>query len=153
MKSRISLVLMEQLVMVLVFALAAALCVRVFVRADQISRETEQRDLAVSLVQNVAEAVKHCNGDLEHVAGLLKGSRSEDHIGSEHVGMPDCCVVLFDADGNVITQETLADHGYRLEILLLDSGMEGLGRAQITASGGDQEVLYSLTVAWQEEVQ
>ena len=39
MKSKASLLLMEQLVMVLVFALAAALCLQVFLRADQISTE------------------------------------------------------------------------------------------------------------------
>ena len=49
MKNKTSLLLMEQLVMVLVFALAAALCLTVFVKADQISRETVRRDEAVLL--------------------------------------------------------------------------------------------------------
>ena len=41
MKSRAPLALMEQTVMVLVFALAAALCLRAFVLADGISRQVE----------------------------------------------------------------------------------------------------------------
>ena len=58
MKSKASLFLMEKLVMVLVFALAAALCLQVFLRADQISRETARRDEAVILAQNGAELLK-----------------------------------------------------------------------------------------------
>ena len=47
MKSRAPLALMEQAVMVLVFALAAALCLRAFVLADGISRRVEATDRAV----------------------------------------------------------------------------------------------------------
>lgn len=58
MKSRASLVLMEQLIMVLVFALAAALCLQVFVKADAISQQTARRDEAVVIAQNTAELLK-----------------------------------------------------------------------------------------------
>lgn len=39
MRSKAPLVLMEQLVMVLVFALAAAVCLRLFVGAENIARD------------------------------------------------------------------------------------------------------------------
>lgn len=65
MKNKTSLLLMEQLVMVLVFALAAALCLTVFVKADQISRETIRRDEAVLLAQNAAQVLKATSGDKE----------------------------------------------------------------------------------------
>ena len=65
MKNKTSLLLMEQLVMVLVFALAAALCLTVFVKADQISRETVRRDEAVLLAQNAAQVLKATSGDVE----------------------------------------------------------------------------------------
>ena len=58
MKSKAPLALMEQLVMILVFALAAALCMQVFVRAQEISLETARRDEAVVLAQNGAELLK-----------------------------------------------------------------------------------------------
>lgn len=58
MKSKASLVLMEQLVMILVFALCAALCLQAFVGADRISQETARRDEAVLLAQNTAESLK-----------------------------------------------------------------------------------------------
>ena len=47
MKSKAPLMLMEQMVMLLVFALAAALCLQAFVKADEISKQAEARDRAV----------------------------------------------------------------------------------------------------------
>ena len=64
MKSRASLVLMEQLAMVLVFALAAALCLQGFVRADETACRTARRDEAVVIAQNAAELLK-AGGDPE----------------------------------------------------------------------------------------
>ena len=63
MRSKAPLVLMEQLVMVLVFALAAALCVQVFVLSDQTSRNYAARDRAAVAAQNAAEQLKGCGGD------------------------------------------------------------------------------------------
>lgn len=58
MRSKASLFLMEQLVMILVFALAAALCLRLFVRTQEISLETARRDEAVAIARNGAELLK-----------------------------------------------------------------------------------------------
>ena len=58
MKSKASLLLMEQLVMILVFALAAALCLEAFAKAEMISAETHRRDRAVVLARNAAELLK-----------------------------------------------------------------------------------------------
>ena len=63
MKSRAPLALMEQMVMLLVFALAAALCLQAFVRSDNISRQSEARDRAAMLVQSAAEAIQAYGGD------------------------------------------------------------------------------------------
>ena len=58
MKSKASLSLMELLVMVLIFALAAALCLQTFAKAQTISLETARQDEAVLLAQNGAELLK-----------------------------------------------------------------------------------------------
>lgn len=58
MKNKASLILMEQLVMILVFALAAAACLQAFVWADSMSRQIQQKDRAAVLCQNAAETVK-----------------------------------------------------------------------------------------------
>ena len=64
MKSKASLQLMELLVMILVFALAAAMCLEVFARAGEISEETARRDQAVVMAANAAEILKATAGDI-----------------------------------------------------------------------------------------
>ncbi len=71
MKSKASLALMELLVMVLIFSMAAALCLGAFVQADRVSRETQLQDRAVALAQSGAEALKACGGDLAQAEALL----------------------------------------------------------------------------------
>ena len=63
MRSKVSLQLMEQLVMILVFAVAAALCLQVFAKAKEISVETSRRDQAVILGRNAAQLLKATAGD------------------------------------------------------------------------------------------
>ena len=58
MKNKASLALMEQLMILLVFALCAALCLQAFVGADRIARENQARDEAIILAQNTAESLK-----------------------------------------------------------------------------------------------
>ena len=62
MKNRAVLSLMEQILMVLVFAVAAAICLRVFTFADRISKEAASEDAAYLLAQNVAEEIKNTCG-------------------------------------------------------------------------------------------
>lgn len=86
MRSKASLFLMEQLVMLLVFALAAALCLGVFVRADHISEETQQRDQAVILACNAAELLKSI-GDPEKVLELVETGEFAMKILEENSGI------------------------------------------------------------------
>lgn len=58
MKNRASLLLMEQLIMVFVFALAAAVCLGFFAQANMTARETARQDIAVLIAQNAAEQLK-----------------------------------------------------------------------------------------------
>ena len=58
MKTRAVLPLMEILVMVLVFSLAAAACLLIFAQSVKISEETARLDEAVALAQNGAEILK-----------------------------------------------------------------------------------------------
>lgn len=103
MKSRASLVLMEQLVMILVFALCAALCLGLFARADALSRETELQDRAVVLAQSVADAVKACRGDLDEAARIAGGEDAGDLIldlvplPQRIPGLGEASVAVFDA--------------------------------------------------------
>ena len=84
MRSKSPLALMEQLVMVLVFALAAALCLRVFVFSDQMSERSETVDWAVMVCQNAAETLKS--------------------VGSEGGDMALCLQKAADAQGGTMSQ-------------------------------------------------
>ena len=139
MRSRTSLVLMEQLIMILVFSLAAALCMQAFVLADRISRENGQRDRAVFEARNVAEILKMNEGDIEKASQEIGG-----------FGSPELWCVCYDEDWN--KTENQADCMYCLEIHRLDEVIEGLGQAQVCVvkAGEQTDVLISLTVAWQE---
>lgn len=62
MKNRAVLSLMEQILMVLVFAVAAAICLRVFTVADRMSKDAASVDAAYLLAQNAAEEIKNTRG-------------------------------------------------------------------------------------------
>lgn len=126
MRSKAPLAMMEQLVMVLVFALAAALCLQVFVLSDRMSEQAAQRDRAVILAQNTAELLKHSGGDFEQAAQMLDGTW----------------------DG---TRLTVGSDGLQMTAVRLVSGQTLLGMAQITVCAPDgEEPLFQLTAAWQE---
>lgn len=99
MKSKASLFLMEQLVMVLVFALAAALCLGVFVRANEISSETARRDEAVIIAQNAAQMLK-VTGDPELTRQRVDSGEFMLEIQKENYEVPGLCqakiVVLYE---------------------------------------------------------
>lgn len=63
MRNKSALLLMELLAMVLVFALAAAMCLQLFSRCAAIAESTRQLDAAVVLAQNAAALLKGSRGD------------------------------------------------------------------------------------------
>lgn len=126
MKSKASLVLMEQLVMILVFALAASMCLQVFLYADRVSRETELQDRAVVLAQNGAEILKSCGGSLEKAGARLEGEGHGDTL--------------------TVRREPL-----RMEIQITRSEIPGLGQGEVRILEDETGiVLFSLKTAWQE---
>ena len=148
MRSKAPLLLMEQMVMLLVFALAAALCLQAFVKSDSISSESEQRDRAITLCQSVAEVIQH-DGGVEAALTRLHGEIYEqDGVYSS----------FYDGDWNYNWSEPRCGTGapecvYRLEVRPVDSGVDGLGRAQVNAVAIKSEtVIFTLDVSWQTEV-
>ena len=101
MRSKASLFLMEQLIMVLVFALAAALCLQVFVRAEEISLESARRDEAVIVARNAAELVCECQ-----VSVRVYGIGTGRHDGDSRQSVFDCSSMCAD----VGTQCQTADY-------------------------------------------
>ena len=108
MKSKATLFLMEQLILLLVFALAAALCMGVFVRADRISNETKQRDEAVILAGNAAEMLKSVKNPQEVLKQIerdgFKLEIQEEESGI--AGLRQVRVVVFCDQGEVFSLQT-----------------------------------------------
>jgi len=101
MKSRGSLVLMELLVMILVFALASALCLQVFAGTKALSDRTARMDEAVLLAQNAAQLLKATRGDPEALQALSSGEyRLEiQHLPDEIPGLGQAEIrVYFEED-------------------------------------------------------
>ena len=134
MRSKAPLALMEQLVMVLVFALAAALCVQAFALSSQLSRRNEAQDRGLLEAQNAAETLKSLHGDCAQAAKSYGG----------------------DWDGSVWTlsldenwQPCTENAAYRVQITPEDSGDTLLGTATVTVQNADGDTLATLPVAWQ----
>lgn len=135
MRSRAPLALMEQMVMLLVFALAAALCLQAFVKSEAMSRESEARDRAAVQCQNAAEAVRHAGGDLEKAAETLGIARDQDGTAYYSGDWSPCGA---------------GDWAYRLTVRPVESGVRGLGKASVRVSAADGSAVFELETAWQE---
>lgn len=125
MKNKSALTLMELLIMLLVFALAAALCLQAFAAADRISEHSAALDRAVLEAQNAAETLKNCGGDYESAANLYGGTW----------------------DGGSWRVEVEAG---QLTAAPQDSPHPLTDSALITVTDGDGAVLYTLSVTWQK---
>ena len=137
MKSKAPLAMMEQMIMVLVFALAAALCLQAFVRSDQMSRRAEARDRAMTLCQTAAEVIRHSNGNFEDAAEKLGLELDQD-------GAISC---YYDEHWEPIPGR---EGTYLLRIHGLSDVSPGLGKASVSVSEADGEALFELEATWQE---
>lgn len=138
MRGKAPLALMEQLVMLLVFALSGALCLQAFVASDARSQRNQDRDRAVTLCENAAEAVRHCRGDLSEAAALLD---------CPFAGMGTELSIGFAADW---TRCESQDYTWLLRVKKLDSGVAYLGTALVELSSAEGDRLFSIETAWQE---
>ena len=153
MRKRAFLPLMEQAVMILVFALAAALCLRPFVWADGYSTRQQARDHAIVAAQRAAETLKAIGqtdgGDMAHTL-----TQAVQLVGGE--AAQGIWYIGYDENWN-----QTADTGkevYRLCVQGEPAPVEGMWQARvwvdvledIRVGGTYNGPLFSLTVAWQE---
>ena len=124
MKSRAPLVLMELVVMVLVFALASAVCLHAFVLSRQLSDRSLRQDEALLLAQNAAETLKLTCGDLQEAA-LALGGQAQNGLW------------------------TLRQGELLLEVRPVTLSVSGLGRAEVRVLR-EGRALVTLPVGWQE---
>ncbi|MBR4861214.1 MAG: hypothetical protein IKU09_03325 [Firmicutes bacterium] len=126
MKNKAPLALIELTIMVLIFAVSAALCLQAFVWSDMTSSEIAERDSAILHGETVAEVVKACCGDFDAAAGILDGENSEG-------------VLRVYFDGELCAQASLTETENPL-----------LGMADIAVTDEAGQEVFALTVCWQE---
>lgn len=134
MRSKAPLALIEQAVMLMVFALAAVLCLKAFVWADLRSAANAEEDRALLQAQSAAETLKSCRGDCPAAIEIMGGTWDET-----------CWSIRYDENWNQ-TDEAAA---YLLLATLLNTEEEYLGGAQVEVLKGETS-LALLTVNWQE---
>jgi type II secretory pathway pseudopilin PulG len=101
--SRSGLFLMELILVILFFAISAAICLRVFASARQTAERGHDLSCAVLAAQSAAECYRASGGDLETAADLLSGNAEEGGL-----------AVAYDA----VWQRTAeAEPEYRLELV------------------------------------
>ncbi len=135
MKGKASLSLMELAIMILVFAIASAVCIRIFVYADTLSTASAVRSEAALHAQNTAEIIKLCRGDFGKASASISGSKYDGRVLN----------AVYDKEWNP------DDSGvYIISAYLHPTQQPLLGAADISVSTLEGNVLFSLTVAWQE---
>lgn len=120
MKHRTPLVLLELTVMLLVFSLAAMLCLQGFTWANAQSLEESQKDRALQQLQNTAE--------------LLKAGQS----------VPES--LLFDENW----QPAEENPSFILRMIPVEQEIPYLSTARLEVTKADGSPLGELTVSWQE---
>ena len=138
MKSKAPLALMEQMVMLLVFALAAALCLQAFVKSDEISETSAARDRAAVLCQSVAEVIRSGRGGPAHAL-----SSAAERLNCRYD--QGLLWMDYDEDWNDDSESV-----YRLTAQAIPSGVPGLCTVRVAVER-DGEQLFELNAAWQVE--
>lgn len=136
MHSKAPLALMEQILMLLVFALSAALCLQVFALSGKISHGMEDRAFAVTEVRNAVESIKISGGDFEKHAELFGGTAEDGNWKA-----------FYDEDWKAVSEKEAV---YIVEAVSLETENSLLGAAEVCAFEKNGKELFKLKVAWQE---
>ncbi len=135
MKSNASLALIEQVIMLLILIVAAALCLQAFAWSDQQSLYYTQRDRGIAELQSTAEVLKAHDGDFTAAAAAYGGAAT-----------PTQWVLDFEENWNII--ETSG--AYRICATAIASETKYLGSADLTVETADGVTLAQFTLCWQE---
>ena len=135
MRNKAPLTMMEQVIMLLVFALAAALCLQAFAAADSQSKAMAARDRAAMEAQTAAELLKHTGGDYAQAAELLGGYTNDGQL-----------ILYFDQNW---TKADAPEIAYVVTAAPADCSQPMLAQTTIIVTDADGAPLFSLPVSWQ----
>ena len=138
MKNKSTLLMIEHIVMLLVFVLAATVCVRMFVLSEKLSRKYEATDMAALIAQNTAELLKK--------GGRPALSETESAVQTGE----GVWAMFYDKNWETAEQETAE---FTLIVKSLPESSAFLLRAEITVLTEAGEELFRLPVAGQKETE
>lgn len=124
-RSKAPLALMEQIIMILVFALTAAVCLQAFVYSNNLSEDGDRENLAAAHAQEVVEYCKMSAGDLAQVQSRLSGEQTENGL-----------EVYYEED--------------RMTVLLeIAEQNEWLAKARVSVQDDAHQEIFAMDTAWQ----
>jgi len=131
--SKSGLFLMELIMSILFFTLAATVCIQMFVKSHTLSEESVSLNHAVIICQGLADSFYGTDGDLTLVSDMFENSKSnQNHI-----------TIYYDENFETTTQKT--DNGFRAEGILKQE-KENLLTFEISfISNYNETVIYSLS--------
>lgn len=145
--SRTGLFLMELIIAILFFSLAAAICIQLFVQSHMISNRSVDLNHGILWAQNVAETFYGCNGNINQMAALLDNCI----LDSENKAQGSLTVV-FDENfnpvsyGDLSTEKDTPDYSYQL-IADISKEADLIVCNIIVENTKDAESVYSLNVS------
>lgn len=109
--SKSGIFLMELILSILFFSIAAAVCVKLFVTSHQLSDQSVKLNHAVAMAENIAEAFYGCNGNAGELAVLFPEAEMDQTdreqavltINNTNTGL--CAFVNINASGELPTCE------------------------------------------------
>lgn len=111
-RSKSGLFLIELIVVILIFSLSAATCLRLFFQSRQIAAESKNLSYASLAVQSTADCYKSSGGDIEKVAEMLGGSIVNDQL-----------YLYYDADWSRAEDDGAAPYYVRIQELVAGDGV------------------------------
>ena len=135
-RSKAPLALMEQIIMVLVFALTSAVCLQAFVYSNRLSKEGQFEELAATRAQTVVEYCKANYGDFDRVCTALHAERTQDGLELEYPQDKLRVTVT-------VTESTEYLEKAKVEVWQIDDGAAGVAMDNTVPA-------YTIDTAWQK---
>jgi len=139
-RSKSTLFLIEQLIVVAVFALCAVACISILTSAYFTANDTQATSHAVLKAESAAEVFKATNGDIEAIARILGGTSGTSADGVSGVA------VYYDSSWQVSSEDNAS---YQLGLVIYAPGDQkpGLIEGEIIVMKTTIEELVSFPVA------
>ena len=138
-RSKSTLFLIEQLIVIAVFAICATACIRIVTNAYFFSQDSRDISNALIAAQSGADSVKAFSGDIEKAAKVLGGV-------TENVGGAAALVVYYD-DGWHVSGEDNSSYILRLIENRGDTQPQSLFSGELTVKKKSGDELLSIPVA------